>query len=185
MVRELVEAARRGDQAAFMQLVNLRGDRLYAVALRILRDEDMAKDALQDALVLSWRGLPKLREADKFDAWMQRLLTHVCIDHATRERRSVVQLRMSASALDEPAARDELLTLHDRDQLERGFKRLKPEERALIVLRHYVGYEPAEIAEVLGIPPGTVRSRLHHAYRAMRAALEAEARLAIVPGDVA
>jgi RNA polymerase sigma-70 factor (ECF subfamily) len=184
MLRELVEAARRGDQAAFMQLVDLRGDRLYAIAVRILRDEERAKDALQDALVLAWRQLPKLREAEKFDAWMQRLLTHACIDHARRERRAVVNLRLAL--ISEPTAQDEFLSLHDRDQLERGFKRLKAEHRAVLVLRHYAGYEPSEIAELLRVPAGTVRSRLHHAYRVMRAALDAEARAtSVITGDVA
>lgn len=181
MVRELVEAARRGDQAAFMQLVNLRGDRWYATAYRILRDPDTAKDCLQDALVLAWRDLPSLRDADKFDSWLQRLLTHVCINQATRDRRSVTNLRL----VDDPSAHDELLSIHDRDQLERGFKRLKPDERAVLVLHHYVGYEPTEIADLLGVPAGTVRSRLHHAHSAMRAALEAEARVVSVKGEIA
>jgi len=183
MVREFVEAARRGDQAAFMQLVNLRGDRLFATAVRILRDEERARDALQDALVLAWRDLPKLREVDRFDAWMQRILTHVCIRMAVRERQGVINIHLTPDQ-DAPA-REELLTVHDRDQLERGFKRLKPEERAVLVMRHYLGYEPTEIADVLDIPPGTVRSRLHHAYRAMRAALDAEARKSGATEEVA
>jgi RNA polymerase sigma-70 factor (ECF subfamily) len=183
MVRELVEAARSGDQAAFMRLVNLRGDSLLAIAYRILRDVDRAEDALQDALVLAWRDLPKLRDPDRFDAWMRRVLTNVCIAHATRERRAVANIRLLH--VDEPASTDELVTVHDRDQLERGFRRLKPEERAVLVLRHFVGYEPNEIAETLGIPAGTVRSRLHHAHRAMRAALEAEARVTVVRGEIA
>jgi RNA polymerase sigma-70 factor, ECF subfamily len=183
MVREFVEAARRGDQAAFMQLVNLRGDRLFAVAYRILRDEDRAKDALQDALILAWRDLPKLREVDRFDAWMQRILTHVCIGMAVRERRIVTNLHLADE--DSTTSRDEMLSVHDRDQIERGFRRLKPEERAVLVMRHYMGYEPTEIADVLDVPPGTVRSRLHHAYRAMRAALDAEARTSGAREEVA
>jgi RNA polymerase sigma-70 factor, ECF subfamily len=176
--RDLVEAAQRGDQSAFVDLVRLRGDRLFAIAQRILRDVDRAEDALQDALVIAWRDLPSLRDPDRFDAWVHRLLTNVCISQAARERRRVTQLRLMPQ--DQAAPPDDLLSVADRDQLDRGFRRLTPNERAIIVLHHFVGYPLSEIAEMLGIPPGTVRSRLHHAHRAMRAALEAEARTATV-----
>ncbi|HUQ43674.1 MAG TPA: RNA polymerase sigma factor [Candidatus Limnocylindria bacterium] len=178
--RDLVEAAQRGDQAAFVDLVRTRGDRLFAVAQRILRDVDRAEDALQDALVIAWRDLRSLRDPDRFDAWVHRLLTNICIEQARRERRRVANLRV----LDvEPStAIDDLLTVGDRDQLDRAFRRLVPEERAILVLRFYLGYEPTEIAEVLGQPAGTIRSRLHHATRAMRAALDADARLIAVGG---
>ncbi len=176
--RDLVEAAQRGDQSAFVDLVRLRGDHLFAIAQRILRDVDRAEDALQDALVIAWRDLPSLRDPDRFDAWVHRLLTNICISQAARERRRVTQLRLMPQ--DQAAPADDLLSVADRDQLDRGFRRLTPNERAIIVLHHFVGYPLSEIAEMLGIPPGTVRSRLHHAHRAMRAALEAEARTATV-----
>ena len=166
-----------------MDLVHSRGDRLFAVAHRILRDVDRAEDALQDALVIAWRRLPGLRDPDRFDAWVHRLLTNVCIEQATRERRRTANLRVLP--LDGPASPDESLGVADRDQLERGFRRLTPDERAILVLHHYAGYSPAEIAEVLGRPAGTIRSRLHHAHRAMRAALEAEARVSTVGGTSA
>jgi RNA polymerase sigma-70 factor, ECF subfamily len=178
--RDLVEAATRGDQAAFVDLVRSRGDRLFAIAHRILRDVDRAEDALQDALVIAWRDLPGLRDPDRFDAWVHRLLTNVCIAQATRERRRTVALHVLP--MDGPAGPDELLTVADRDQLDRGFRRLTPDERAILVLHHFVGYPPSEIAELLGVPPGTIRSRLHHAHRAMRAALDAEARMSTVGG---
>jgi len=180
MDRDLVEAARRGDQAAFIDLVRPRSDRLFAIALRILRDIDRAEDALQDALVIAWRDLRGLRDPDRFDGWLHRLLVNVCIVHATRERRRTINLRVLP--VEGPPARDDLLTIADRDQLERGFRRLPPEQRAVLVLHHYLGYAPSEIAETLGVPAGTARSRLHHAHRAMRAALEADARLAVVGG---
>ena len=180
MDRDLVEAARRGDQAAFIDLVRSRSDRLFAIALRILRDIDRAEDALQDALVIAWRDLRGLRDPDRFDAWLHRLLVNVCVVHATRERRRTINLRVLP--VEGPPARDDLLTIADRDQLERGFRRLPPEQRAILVLHHYLGYAPSEIAETLGVPAGTARSRLHHAHRAMRAALEADARLAVVGG---
>jgi RNA polymerase sigma-70 factor (ECF subfamily) len=181
--RDLVEAAQRGDQTAFVDLVRSRGDRLFAIAYRILRDVDRAEDALQDALVIAWRDLPDLRDPDRFDAWVHRLLTNVCIADAGRERRRVANLHVLP--FDDPAAPDDLLTLADRDQLDRGFRRLNADERAILVLRHFVGYEPSEIAELLGISPGTLRSRLHHAHRAMRAALDADARSAVVGGTSA
>jgi RNA polymerase sigma factor (sigma-70 family) len=114
---------------------------------------------------------------------MHRLLTHVCIAQATRERRRTADLQVLP--MDSVAAPDEFLSIAVRDQLDRGFRRLKPNERAILVLRHYVGYEPSEIADILGVPPGTIRSRLHHAHRAMRAALEAEGRAAVVGGSSA
>jgi RNA polymerase sigma-70 factor (ECF subfamily) len=178
--RDLVESAQHGDQAAFVDLIRARVDRLYATAHRILRDVDRAEDALQDALVIAWRDLRGLRDPDRFDAWLHRLVVRECIDQATRERRRTANLRLLP--IDGPAAADDLLTLADRDQLERGFRRLSPQQRAILVLHHFHGYAPSEIAETLGIAPGTARSRLHHAHRAMRAALDADARVAFEGG---
>ncbi len=181
MDRDLVEAARNGDREAYVDLIRVRTDRLFSVAQRILRDIDRAEDALQDALVIAWRDLRGLRDPDRFDAWLQRLLINVCIAQATRERRRTANLRVLP--VDEgPAAPDDLLTIGDRDQLDRGFRRLPPDQRAILVLHHFLGYAPSEIAETLGIPPGTARSRLHNAHRAMRAALEADARAAVQEG---
>src|SRR6187397_548248 len=160
--------------------MNPRVDGLFALAQRILRDVDRAEDALQDALVIAWRDLRGLRDPDRFDAWLQRLLINVCISHATRERRRTANLRVLP--IDGPAAPDELLSVGDRDLLERGFRRLPPEQRAILVLHHYLGYAPSEIAETLSIPAGTARSRLYHAHRAMRAALEADARTTVTEG---
>ncbi len=175
MDRELVEAARRGDREAFADLVRARGDRLFALAQRILRDVDRTGDALQDALVIAWRDLPSLRDPDRFDAWLHRLVVRACLAEAVRHRRRVSNLHTLPDDL--PVPFDESRWVADRDQLERGFQRLTPEQRALLVLRHYAGMEPAEIAVIVGIPPGTVRSRLTRAHQAMRAALDADARI--------
>ena len=180
MDRDLVVAAQQGDQAAFVDLVRFRGGRFFSIAHRILRDVDRAEDALQEALVIAWRDLPSLRDPDRFDAWVHRILTNVCIAEAVKERKRISNLYVLP--IDGPAAPDEFLGIADRDQLDRGFRRLTPDERAILVLRHFVGYEPSEIAQVLDLPAGTVRSRLHHAHRAMRAALEAEARGVAVGG---
>jgi RNA polymerase sigma-70 factor (ECF subfamily) len=178
--RELLAAAQRGDEAAFVDLIRVRSNRLFAIAQRILRDVDRAEDALQDALVIAWRDLRAVRDPDRFDAWLTRLLVNVCIGQASRERRRTANLRVLP--IEGPAAPDELLSIADRDLLDRGFRRLPPDQRAILVLHHYLGYAPSEIAETLGIPPGTARSRLFNAHRAMRAALEADARAALVEG---
>ena len=176
-------AAQRGDQVAFIDLLRGRVDRLYSIARRILHDVDRAEDALQDALVIAWRDLSDLRDPDRFDVWIQRTLANVCIDHARRDRRRYA--RLEVLTIQDRAAPDELRGVVDRDVVDRAFRRLKPEERAVLVLRYFLGYEPADIAEVLGVPGGTIRSRLHHAHRAVRAAIEADARAAAVGGSSA
>ena len=183
MDRDLVELAQRGDREAFAILARTHGDRLMQIAQRILRDVGRAEDAVQQTLVIAWRELPALRDPDRFDAWMHRILTNVCIAHASRERRRLAHIRVLT--IDPPRSSDDFLGVADRDQLDRAFRRLIPEERAILVLRHYIGYEPSEIAEVLGQPAGTVRSRLHHATRAMRAAIDADERTTAVGGTSA
>jgi RNA polymerase sigma-70 factor (ECF subfamily) len=178
--RDLVEAARNGDREAYADLIRVRGDRLFAIAQRILRDVDRTEDAVQDALVIAWRDLPGLRDPDRFDAWLRRLLVRSCIAEAQRERRLVATIQVLP--MDLPSRSDDYLSVVDRDELDRGFRRLPPEQRAILVLRHFVGLGTAEIAEALGIPAGTVRSRLHHAHRAMRAALDADARATAIGG---
>lgn len=181
MDRDLVEAARAGDREAYADLVRVRGDRLYAIAQRVLRDAHRSEDAVQEALVIAWRDLPGLRDPDRFDAWLGRILVRTCIAEASRHRRRLT-VDIQALPTEIPVGTDDYLSVGDRDQLERGFRRLPPEQRVLLVLRHYAGMEPAEIAEMLGIPAGTARSRLHHAHRAMRAALEADARSTAMGG---
>ena len=180
MEHDLIRAAQHGDQAAFIDLIRPRSDRLFAIALQILRDIDRAEDALQDALVIAWRDLRGLRDPDRLDAWLRKLLVNICVREASRQRRRAVNLMVLP--VDGPAAPDDLLSIADRDQLERGFRRLPPDHRAILVLHHFLGYSHNEIAETLGIPPGTARSRLFNAHRAMRAALEADARLSVVGG---
>ena len=174
MDRDLVMAAQRGDREAFAILARSHGDRMYAIAQRILRDSGLAEDALQGALVTAWRELPALRDVDRFAAWINRLLVHEC--YAESRKRTRISASIRVLPAEGPAAPDDIHSIVDRDELERGFRRLPEDQRALLVLRHYVGLEPAEIAETMGIPAGTVRSRLHYAHRAMRAALEADER---------
>ena len=171
-MRDVVERAMRGDREAFGVLVVHTSDRLYAIATRILRDTDLAEDALQSALLTAWRQLPTLRDPDRFDAWVRRLLVHACYAEARRRRSWAANVRVLP--VDGPAAPDASLSVIDRDALDRAFRRLTVEQRAIFVLHHHVGLPLVEIAETLGIPAGTARSRLHYATRALRAAVEAD-----------
>ena len=172
MDRDLVERARAGDREAFAVLVHQVSDTLYAVAHRILRDTGLAEDALQNALVLAWRRLPKLRDPDKFEAWIHRILVHACYDESQRTRSWTATVR--ALPLDGPAIPDGSDAVADRDELERAYRRLSVEQRAVFVLHHYLGLPLVEIAELLEIPAGTARSRLHYAIAGLREALTAE-----------
>lgn len=175
MDRDLVELAQRGDREAFALLARSRGDWLFAVAQRILRDFHRAEDAVQQALVIAWQELPTLRDPDRFESWLRRLLVRVCYVEARRAQHWAANIR-ALPDFDIPDRDDETLSVADRDELERGFRRLPPDQRVILVLHHYLGLAPAEIAETLGIAAGTARSRLYYAHRAMRAALEADER---------
>jgi RNA polymerase sigma-70 factor (ECF subfamily) len=179
MDRDLVEQAQGGDREAFALLARTHADSLFAVAQRVLRDVDRAEDATQQTLVIAWRQLRRLRDPDRFVAWLHRILVNQCYSELARTRRWSANVRVLSPSDYVPA--DEL-SVADRDELERGFRRLPPDQRAILVLHHYLGLAPTEIAEVMGIPAGTARSRLHYAHRAMRAALEADARLGAVAG---
>ena len=173
MDRVLVEQAQRGDREAFAVLAAASVDRLYAIARVTLRDADRAEDAVQETLVRCWRDLPTLREPDRFEAWQRRLLMRAIADEFRRGRRFEAKVRVLRT---EPVAEEHAASLEDRDQLDRGFRRLSAEHRAILVLRHFQGLSVPEIAESLGIAEGTAKSRLHYATAALRAALEADAR---------
>lgn len=173
MERALVEAARRGDREAFTVLVHQVSDRLYAVAQRILRDPTLAEDALQNALVLAWRRLPHLRDTDRFEAWVHRILVHACYDESQRAKPWNAQVRVIP--MDGPSTPDGSRQLADRDELERAYRRLSVEHRAVFVLHHYLGLPLVEIAQLLEIPAGTARSRLHYAIAGLRESLLAGA----------
>jgi len=172
-MRGLVDRAMKGDRDAFTTLALEINADLFAISRRILRDVNFAEDAVQQSLLQIWRELPTLRDPDRFEAWSYRVLVNACYREARRQRRPPANLRV----LPEPRATgDTASELADRDELERAFRRLSAEHRAVIVLHHYRGMPPSEIAGVLDIPTGTVHSRLHYAYREMRASLEADAR---------
>jgi RNA polymerase sigma-70 factor (ECF subfamily) len=182
--RELVELARNGDREAFSALAASVVDRLYATAMLILRDHSMADDATEETIVLAWRDLPSLRDVDRFDAWLRRLLVNACRDEGRRHRRQ--RPEMTLLPVHEPIIGDSSSALADRDALERGFRRLTSEHRTVLVLHHYLGLTLLEVATATSSPLGTVKSRVHHATRALRAALEADARSAgMTKGDTA
>jgi RNA polymerase sigma-70 factor (ECF subfamily) len=173
--RRLVERAQAGDAAAFDSLARSSADRLMAIAYRILRDIGRAEDAVQATLLTTWRELPGLRDPDRFDAWIHRLVVHASYAEARKARSR--QHEVAFLPLHEPSTGDPYLTVNDRDQLERAFRRLSAEQRAVVVLQHELGLSQPEIAATLGIPVGTVKSRLHAAMSTLRAAVEADSRL--------
>jgi RNA polymerase sigma-70 factor (ECF subfamily) len=170
----LVTLAQSGDEEAFASLAITIGHRLHAISKRILRDTDRAEDATQQALLQIWRELPSLRDPGRFEAWCYRVLVRVCYAESRATRRwapNVHLLSRNATSRD-----GDLDDVWDRDQLERGFRRLSIEHRTVVVLHYYLDQSPEEIGETLGVPVGTIRSRLFYAIRAMRANLEADER---------
>ncbi len=172
MRTRMVERARDGDDVAFAGLVDLEGDRCYAIAYRILRDVERAQDAVQQAFLLAWRELPRLRDPERFGPWLHRLLVNACYEESRRHRRWSTNLR--SLPVDGPSVPDSTVSVADRDALDRAFVRLTAEHRAVFVLHHHAGFSLIEIADVVGVPVGTVKSRLHHATRHLRAAIVAD-----------
>jgi len=169
-----------GDQDAFASLARQAVPTLRSVAHFVLRDADLADDAVQEALIKAWRELPRLRQPDRFDAWLRRLLVNACNDERRRHRRMLVhQLWLPG----EPAQKDGWRAVEDRDRLGRAFERLPMDQRAAIVLHQYVGLSDAEIAAAVGTPLGTVKARLRRARQTLRAALDADERAPLVRSD--
>jgi RNA polymerase sigma-70 factor (ECF subfamily) len=174
MDRELVILAREGDHDAFARLVAASVGRLNAIARLILRDYALAEDAVQDAFVDAWRSLPGLRDPERFDAWLTRLLVRSCQDVRRRARRRVVELPLLSD--EGPHVADHQATFAMTDQIERGLRGLTVDQRAVLVLSFYLDLPVAEAASTLGIPAGTMKSRLHRAILALRASVDADDR---------
>jgi RNA polymerase sigma-70 factor, ECF subfamily len=168
-LRAMVGAAADGDREAFAALAAPRVDRLFATATLILRDRDRAEDAVQDALVRAWRDMRTLRDPDRFDAWLRRLLVNACYDESRRQRRHAANVRLLPDH--DRATADSSGDLADRDELDRAMRQISTDHRAVIVHHYYLELSLAEIADTLDIPIGTAKSRLHHARNALRAAL--------------
>jgi RNA polymerase sigma-70 factor (ECF subfamily) len=172
---EMVERAQRGDEEAFDALARMVGDRCMAIACRILRDVDLAEDAVQAALLVAWRELRTLRDTTRFEPWLHRILTNQCYDQARRRARWSGAIHLLP--VEGPIEAQGILSVNDRDQLERAFRRLTLEQRTVLVFHHYLDLTLVDVAERLGIPLGTAKSRLHYATAALRASLEADARI--------
>ena len=169
MTAGLIRQAKAGDHDAFETLIGAAYDRLYGIAYRILRNREAAEDATQDAIIRCWRDLRGLREPDRFEAWLHRLLVNACRDLARRSRRRPQEV--FGQAVETPADTDDYGRLADHDELERAFMRVPADQRIALVLTHYAGYTAPELASILDVPTGTVYSRLHYGARAMREAL--------------
>jgi RNA polymerase sigma-70 factor (ECF subfamily) len=178
MDRQLVERSQRGDRTAFASIVVTSIDELDRLARLITRDPERAKDAVQETLIKAWRDLPGLRDPDRFEAWLRQLLVRSCIDELRRRRR--MSLEVELIDMHQPSVMDASASVADRDALERGFRRLDPEQRALVVLHYYQGLPLEDAAAALRLPIGTAKSRLFRARERLRAALEADARATVL-----
>ena len=175
MDTSVVDRARAGDREAFATLARAALPWMDGVARLTLRDPELARDAVQEALVRAWKSLPGLRNPEQFQAWLRRLVVRACIDELRRSH-GRHRVEVSLTDLHHPEMIDSSLTSADRDALERAFRRLSVEHRAVFVLHHHQGLPLVEIAESLGIPAGTARSRLHYATKVLRAAIDADDR---------
>ena len=174
---DLVERAQRGDLAAFEHLIRQRLDRLFRIACGVLGDPSDAEDATQEACIAAWQKLPTLRDVDRLDAWLGRIVVNAC-RMKLRARRRIREITLDdersnpASELPDPnrmADRTE-----DLDAVVRALDRVSVDDRALLIL-HHVHHERVEtIAATLGIPAGTVKWRLSRARQAVQRALEGE-----------
>lgn len=168
--RDLVRHAQRGDQDAFAALTGPVVARLDAAARLILRDSELARDAVQDSMVRAWRDLPGLRDPDRFLPWLHRLTVNACLDVARRRRRRSVEVELTPIAM--PVVGDETAEFAERERIDDALRRLEPEFRAVIVLHYFLGMPLQDVAVSLRIPVGTVKSRLHRSLRLMRVTLE-------------
>ena len=168
MQRELVERARSGDLEAFSDLARGSLTRLYAVAILILRDPHRAEDAVQEALLHAWQSMHALRDPDAFEAWLHRITVRACYRAAKKERRRVsVEVRQVPDP-QTPGEVDPSKWVGDREQLFEAIGRLPIDQRAVMVVHYYLDLPLTKAAEILDIPVGTAKSRLHHGLTALR-----------------
>jgi RNA polymerase sigma-70 factor, ECF subfamily len=183
MDRPLVERARQGDREAFDAIVRGKVDAVYATALAIVGHEADAQDAVQEAFIAAWRSFGTLRDPDRFEAWFGRILVNACRMSLRRRRVRQIEVvglgggRTSPGGV-EPVASDGPLgdVTASADRFDRAFARLSVDDRALLVFRHRDDLSVTDIGTRLGIPDGTVKSRLFAARRALERALEREDR---------
>jgi len=170
--RGLVVRAREGDHDAFTALVDLTVARLDSAARLILRDPELARDAVQETFIRAWRDLPGLRDPDRFDAWLHRIAANTCLELARRRRRRVIEVEIEPLTMASDV--DVAGSVADRELLDRALGRLSPEHRAVIVLHYFLGMPMPAVATALAIPLGTAQSRLHYALVGMRSSVFGE-----------
>jgi RNA polymerase sigma-70 factor (ECF subfamily) len=168
--RWLVERARGGDHEAFAELARAAVVRLDQAARLILRDPELARDAVQDGLIRAWRDLPGLRDPQRFDAWLHRLTVNACLDLVRRRRRRPIEVELVP--IHHPTTADPSAVVAQRDLVDAVLRGLDPGGRAIVVLHYYLGMPLTDVADALGIPVGTVKSRLHRALGEMRVAID-------------
>ena len=168
--RDLVRRAQQGDQDAFAVLAGAAVARLDAAARLILRDSELARDAVQDSMVRAWRDLPGLRDPDRFTPWLHRLTVNACLDVARRRQRRSIEVELTPIAM--PSVADTTAEFADRELIDDALRQLEPEFRAVVVLHYFLGMPLQDVAVSMRIPVGTVKSRLHRALRTMRVTLE-------------
>jgi len=180
--RILIERAQRGDHDAFANLVDPAIARLDAAARLILRDRELARDAVQEALIRAWRDVRGLRDLERFDAWLYRLTVNACLDIARRRRRRAMEVTIDSLQL--PGQVDLAGELVQHETVNEALGTLDPRHRAVVALHFLLDLPLREVAEVLGIPLGTAKSRLHHSIRTMRSGVigEADPPRSVAPG---
>jgi RNA polymerase sigma-70 factor (ECF subfamily) len=173
--RSLVERAQRGDHDAFAVLARATIARLDAAARLILRDRELARDAVQDTLIAAWRNLAGLRDPARFDAWLHRLLVRSCVDALRRRRSRPIEVELVQT--NQPTDVDIASDVAERQLVDNALRRLDPSWRALVVLHYFLGMPLPEASGLLGIPLGTAKSRLHRSLGVMRTAITDEMRV--------
>jgi RNA polymerase sigma-70 factor (ECF subfamily) len=171
--RSLVERAQKGDHEAFATLARTAVVRLGPAARLIVRDAELARDAVQDAFISAWRDLAGLRDPDRFDAWLYRLTVHSCLALVRHKRRRVLEVEVGE--IDLRADTDFAADVVDRDQLDRALRQLEPDRRALVVMHIYLGVPLPEVARQLRIPLGTAKSRLNRSLALLRLVVNGDA----------
>ena len=175
----LILRAQAGDADAFTRLIERRQDALYRTAWAILREDADARDGLQEACVSAWRELPRLRDVDRFDAWLTRIIVNRCRTMLRARRRHRVR-QIDIDIADEsgmaPIGPEEGDALAEREAIQRAFRHLSPDQRAVIVLYYLEERSIREVGAVLGAPEGTVKWRLFRARAALAKALTREDR---------
>src|SRR3954452_22317197 len=162
----------RGDHDAFAVLAGRFVARLDAAARLILRDPDLARDAVQEGFIGAWRNLPTLRDPDRFEAWLRRLVVRACIDALRHRGRRPIEVELLP--VDAPSVGDMASVIADRELLDGALKRLRSEWRAVMVLHFYLGLPLTDVAATLDIPIGTAKSRLHRGLAEMRLSIDGD-----------